>query len=138
MFEGPARPLLSRHQFAVRMGAFTLAAIAVDGLALAVGAIGYHYLEGVDWLDAGLDAALVMTGNGPIHHPQTPAGKLFTILDALLGVILFAAVIGVLLIPVLHRMLHAFHRRHEGDSEHDEQRLRVSSQDQLDSNASAG
>ena len=112
MFEGPHQPLLSRRLFAARMAAFALAAIMVDGLALAVGAIGYYCLEGLDWLDALLNAALVMTGNGPVHQPQTPAGKLFTTMDALFSVILFAAVMGVLLIPVFHRMLHAFHSQH--------------------------
>ena len=42
-----------------------------------------------------LNSALVITGNGPIHLPITLAGKLFTILDALLGVVLFVTVIGV-------------------------------------------
>lgn len=111
MFEGPQQPLLSRHRFAVRMAAFALAAILVDGLVLAAGMIGFHFLEDLDWLDAGVNAALVMTGNGPIHQPRTTGGKLFTIVDALFGVVLFAAVIGVLLVPVFHRMLHAFHIR---------------------------
>ena len=112
MFEGSHRPLLPRRQFAARMAVFALVAIFVDGIVLAVGAIGYHFLEDIDWLDAGVNSALVMTGNGPSHQPHTPGGKLFTILDALFGVILFAAVIGVLLIPVFHRMIHAFHNAH--------------------------
>jgi hypothetical protein len=94
----------------MRMALFMLAATVVDGLALAAGAVGYHWLNGLDWLDAALDAALVMTGNGPTHPMRAPAAKVFTIVYAMLGVILFAAVIGVLLIPVFHRMLHRFHR----------------------------
>ena len=94
------------------MAAFVLAAVFADGIALAVGGIGYHYLEGLDWLNGKLNAALVLTGNGPVHPPRTPGGKLFTIFYAMLGVILFAAVIGVLLTPVLHRMLHGIHIRH--------------------------
>ncbi len=99
------------------MAAFALWAVLVDGLALAAGAVGYHFLEDLDWLDAGLNAALVMTGNGPVHPPHTAGGKLFTMLDALFGVILFAAVMGALLVPVFHRMLHTFHRR--GASAHE-------------------
>jgi hypothetical protein len=110
MFEYSERPLLSRPRFLTRMFWFAVAAIIVDGIALAAGAIGYHFLEGLDWLDATLNAALVMTGNGPAHSATTTGGKLFTILDALLGVMLFAAVIGVLLTPVFHRLLHKFHR----------------------------
>ena len=98
-----------------------LAALFVDGVALAAGVIGYHFLEGLDWLDASLNAALVMTGNGPGHPPRTLGGKLFTIFDALLGVIVFVAVIGVLLTPVFHRILHGFHRLHRDNSEIREQ-----------------
>ena len=121
MFEGAVRPLLSRSWFAARMAGFLLAAVIVDGVALAVGAIGYHSLEGLAWLDAGLNAALVMTGNGPVHPPRTLEGKWFTIVYALLGVMLFAAVIGVLLTPVFHRMLHGIQIRHRDNSEKNEQ-----------------
>lgn len=138
MFEDAHRPLLSRGLFAARMAVFAITAIILDGLALAAGAIGYHSLEGLDWLDASLDAALVMTGNGPIHHPRTPAGKLFTILHALLGVILFATVIAVLLIPVFHRTLHAFHVRHGHNSENNERQGPVAWEQRPVSKASAG
>jgi hypothetical protein len=121
MFEGIQRPLLSPRRFAGRMAAFVLAALFVDGVALGAGAIGYHFLEGLDWLDASLNAALVMTGNGPIHSSRTPGGELFTLFDALLGSIVFVAVIGVILTPVFHRTLHAFHRLHRDDSEDREQ-----------------
>ncbi len=114
MFEKPHQPLASRRRFVLRMAWLALLGAIVDGLVLAAGAAGYHYLEGLDWLDAGVNSSLVMTGNGPIHPPHTAAGKVFAIIDALLGVILFAVVIGVLLTPVFHRMIHRFHRRNDG------------------------
>jgi len=108
--------LLSRRRFAVRMMSIVFTAVFVDGVALAFGAIGYHTLDGLDWLDASLNAALVMSGNGPVYAPRTPGSKLFTVVYALLGVILFAVVIGVLLTLVLHRMLHGIeiHHREKG------------------------
>lgn len=115
MFEDPNHPILSRRQFATRMAVFAAAAVVVDGLVLALGAIGYRFLEGLNWLDATVNSALVMTGNGPAHQPHTTGGKLFTIVDSLLGVMLFAAVIGVLLTPIFHRMLHSFHNRRQVD-----------------------
>lgn len=102
-------PVLPRRLFALRMIRFAMIAVVMDALGLAVGAVGYHYLENLSWLDAGVNAALVMTGNGPIHPPHTDGGKQFTLLFALLGVILFAAVTAVLLIPVFHRIIHRFH-----------------------------
>jgi uncharacterized membrane protein len=117
MFESAERPLLSRQRFAARMAGFVLAALIVDAVVLAAGTVGYHFLEELDWLDASLNAALVMTGNGPFQHPRSSGGKLFTVCYALLGAILFATVIGVLLTPVFHRVLHTLHRRHQDPNE---------------------
>ena len=121
MFEDAHRPLLSRQRFAARLAVSVLAAVFVNGVALAVGAIGYHSLEELDWLDAVLNAALVITGNGPVHSPHTPGGKLFTVFYSLLGVILFATVIGVILTPVFHRVFHGFYHRQRINNERNEQ-----------------
>jgi membrane protein YdbS with pleckstrin-like domain len=60
-------------------------------------------------MDAWLNAALVITGNGPIAQAQSVSGKAFMFFYALGGVLIFAAVISVVMAPILHRMLHAFH-----------------------------
>jgi hypothetical protein len=112
MFERFYQQMLSHRRFETHVAMLVLAAVIVDGAALAAGAVGYHYLEGIDWLDAGLDAALVVTGNCPAHPLRTPGGKLFTIFYALVGVNLFVVVIGVLLTPIIHRMLRVFGDRH--------------------------
>jgi Ion channel len=121
MFEDAHWPLLSTSRFAARMMVLLIVAVCIDGVALAVGAISYHSLEGLDWMDASLNAALVMTGNGPVHPPHTPGGKLFSVFYAMLGVILFTAVIGVFLIPMFHRMLHGFHSRRGANDAKNEQ-----------------
>ncbi|HUI07344.1 MAG TPA: two pore domain potassium channel family protein [Verrucomicrobiae bacterium] len=109
MFEQHHQPLLSRSRFARRMAGFLIAAVTLDAVAVGTGALGYHYLEGLSWLDACLEGALIITGNGPIAELRTPGGKVFAILDAVVGGIVFVAVVGVLLTPVFHRVLHAFH-----------------------------
>ena len=40
---------------------------------------------------------------------QSDGGKVFLLLYAVLGVVVFAAVISVVMAPLLHRTLHAFH-----------------------------
>jgi hypothetical protein len=60
-------------------------------------------------MDAWLNAALVMTGNGPVFRAQSPSGKAFPLSYALGGVLVFAAVISTVMAPILHRMFHAFH-----------------------------
>jgi hypothetical protein len=109
MFERHHEPLLPVPQFFGRIARSLIVAAMIDGDALVVGAVGLRWLEGLDWMDAWLNAALVMTGNGPTAHAQSVAGKTFMLIYALGGVLIFAAVISVVMAPILHRMLHVFH-----------------------------
>ena len=109
MFERHHEPLLPVPQFFGRIARSLIVAAIIDGCALAVGSVGLRWLEGLDWIDAWLNAALVMTGNGPTAHAQSISGKAFLLIYALGGVLIFAAVISVVMAPILHRMLHAFH-----------------------------
>ena len=109
MFEGRHKPLLTVGGFVLRMLKAVGLAAAIDGVTLAIGATGLRLTEGVDWTDACLNAALVVTGNGPLLRAQSVGGKIFLLCFALAGVIVFAAVISTVMAPILHRTLHAFH-----------------------------
>ena len=109
MFEARHQPLLSLSAFARRMLKAVALAVGLDAIVLTAGAIGLRHTEGVGWTDAFLNAALVATGNGPVLRAQSVAGKIFLLGYALAGVIVFAAVISVVIAPILHRTLHAFH-----------------------------
>jgi len=109
MFERHHEPLLPLPRFFGRMAKSLGIAAIINGVTLALGAVGLRRLEGLDWMDACLNAALVMTGNGPIAPAQSVSGKTFLLFYALGGVLVFAAVISSVMAPILHRMLHAFH-----------------------------
>ncbi len=68
------------------------------------------------WADAALEAAMVMTGNGPRHSPRTLAGEVFLSAFALVGGIAYVVVFGLILAPALHRLAHSFHLRGPGAS----------------------
>lgn len=76
---------------------------------LAVGMIGYVQLEHLGWLDAFLNAAMLLGGMGPVDLPRTAGGKLFAGLFALYSGLLFLIGAGLVLAPVMHRVLHRFH-----------------------------
>ena len=78
-------------------------------LALAIGAAGYHFLDDLPWLDAALNAAMILTGMGPVSPVGRPAAKVFAIVYALLSGVFFLTMVAVLLAPALHRFLHRFH-----------------------------
>jgi hypothetical protein len=79
------------------------------GFSLGMGMAGYCYYENLGWLDAFLNAAMLLGGMGPIHIPVTPAGKLFAGLYALYAGLIFLVTASLLLAPVVHRALHRFH-----------------------------
>ena len=84
-------------------------ALTFVALSLFIGMAGYHYLEQLPWLDAFLDASMILGGMGPVRPPETPGGKLFAGLYALYSGLVFLVTAGVLLAPVLHRAMHKFH-----------------------------
>ncbi len=82
---------------------------------LLVGAAGYHYSEGLPWLDAVLNASMILTGMGPVDRVVTVSGKLFATGYALFAGIVFLSTAALVLMPVAHRVLHRFHLEAEGD-----------------------
>jgi len=89
-----------------RAGTYALALVVIT---LAVGVVGYHMLEDIDWLDAFHQSALLLSGMGPVVEMTSTSGKLFDSIYAIFcGIILLAAT-GLLFAPVFHRILHRFH-----------------------------
>jgi len=70
---------------------------------------GYAHFEGLGWRDAFLNAAMLMGGMGPVESPQTEGGKLFAGFYALYAGLVFIVVTGIILAPLIHRLLHRFH-----------------------------
>ena len=109
-FDYKESPLASPVRFAWRMLINIFAALVLVGLALGAGMWGYHETEGMSWLDAFLNSAMLLGGMGPVGPElKTEAGKLFAGCYAIgCGLVLVFAS-GVILAPVLHRVLHALH-----------------------------
>ena len=86
---------------------------AVVLLSLLVGMLGYVNYEHLGWLDAFLNAAMLLGGMGPVDPPKHTGGKLFAGFFALYSGLVFLIVAGVVLAPVAHRVLHRFHLEDE-------------------------
>jgi hypothetical protein len=102
----PVLPLRLFYRRMVRSGSIALVLIAMS---LAIGMTGYHVLEHLGWLDAFLNAAMLLGGMGPVNTPASWGGKLFAGLYALYCGLVVIAVAGLLLAPALHRLMHKFH-----------------------------
>ena len=108
-FERRGQPVAPRHRFIIRLAHSGIIALALLAVSLFVGMVGYHVLEGVSWVDAFLNAAMLLGGMGPVTVPVTFGGKLFAGLYALYCGLAVILVAGVILAPVAHRILHTFH-----------------------------
>jgi len=84
-------------------------ALILIGIALSLGIAGYHWIAGFDWIDSLLEASMILGGMGPIKELSTPAAKIFASLYALFSGLVFIGIMGVVLAPIAHRMLHNFH-----------------------------
>ncbi|HEV8238497.1 MAG TPA: hypothetical protein VGS57_03935 [Thermoanaerobaculia bacterium] len=109
MYERKTEPLLSRRQFVERLLGHAAVAATIIAGALFLGIAGYHFSEGISWIDALLEASMILSGMGPVHEPQTTIGKLFASGYALFSGVVFLGLAAVILAPVLHRVLHHFH-----------------------------
>lgn len=109
MYESRHQPPISSGHFARRLLTHLLAALSLLAISLLIGMLGYRYYEAFSWIDAFLNAAMLLGGMGPVHPPQTSGGKLFAGLYALYAGLVFVAVAALLFAPILHRVIHRFH-----------------------------
>src|SRR4051794_23452332 len=109
LYERRARRPLSWQAFGVRMARHGALALAMTALSLAIGMAGYMFYEDLSWRDAFLNTAMLLGGMGPVDAPHSDGGKIFAGVFALYAGIVFLVVGGIVLAPVLHRLLHHFH-----------------------------
>jgi hypothetical protein len=108
-FERRQDKLLPRRLFLWRLARWCAMAAAVVVGSLAVGICGYHYLDGLPWVDSLLNASMILGGMGPVDPMKSNAAKIFASLYALYSGLALIAVVGLMLAPILHRLLHKFH-----------------------------
>lgn len=69
---------------------------------------------GLAWIDALLNAAMILTGTGPVDPMKTSGGKLFATFYCLFSGIVFLSLMAIILAPIYHRAMHRFHMDEEG------------------------
>jgi hypothetical protein len=109
MFEHHKQPLLPRRAFALRLLRHTWLALALVAGALSIGVIGYRFIARLSRVDAIENAAMILGGMGRVSELPANSAKLFAAGYALFSVIAFLLSFGLVLAPVVHRLLHRFH-----------------------------
>jgi hypothetical protein len=110
MFEHISKPVLPRQQFVSRLMRAALFGLGLIVLSLAIGMWGYHaFFPKLDWADAFVNAAMILSGMGPIAIPETTGAKIFSGCYALYSGLALVMSAGVIFAPLVHRFLHKLH-----------------------------
>jgi hypothetical protein len=115
MFERRHQPLLPTAHFRRRLARYFGVAGTIVVSSLALGIVGYHFIVGLPWIDAFLNASMILSGMGPVNEIHGDFAKLFAGCYALLSGLVVLTTAAILFAPVVHRMLHRFHRSHMHD-----------------------
>ena len=115
MFEPKTLPIIPRAAFVARVLWHTALGNLIIVVSLGVGIVGYHVIEGQAWVDALLNASMILGGMGPVGELHTTAGKVFASAYALFSGTVFLVAVAVMFAPVYHRFLHHFHLTYEDD-----------------------
>lgn len=108
-YEHHKEALLPRRRFILRLLRHALLSTAFIVASLWIGMVGYRHYEGMSWMDAFVNAAMILGGMGPMGELHTEGGKLFAGIYALYSGLIVIIATGILAAPILHRFLHHFH-----------------------------
>lgn len=113
MFERKNEPLASTSRFVLRMLLSICVGLVIITIALCVGITGFHHFEGMEWLNAFENSAMILSTMGPVVEIKTNAGKIFSAFYALFSGLVFVTIMGIIFAPIVHRCLHKFHRKYD-------------------------
>lgn len=109
MYEHKSEPLIPTRVFVARVARSALVVGVLVVVALAVGTVGYRATEDLSWIDALLNAAMILSGEGPVSELHSDGGKLFAVAYCFFSTAVLALTLGLLGAPVAHRVLHYLH-----------------------------
>jgi len=108
MYERRHHRLLPLNTFLKRVFFHIVLAFAIIGLSLFLGMAGYVYFEQMNWIDAYENAAMILSGMGPVSELYTSSGKIFAGTYAIFCGVVFLVAIAIIIAPLFHRFLHHF------------------------------
>ena len=124
VFEHVSKPVIPRRQFHSRLARAILLGLGLIAVSLALGMVGYRwFFPNLDWADAFVNAAMILSGMGPLAAPETLGAKLFSGCYAIYSGLMLVMSAGVVFAPVLHRFLHKLHAD-EGDVNEERKNVR--------------
>ncbi len=116
-YEHKSKPLLSKKKFYNRLINNSLLALVFLFLSLAIGIGGYMYFGKLSFVDALLNASMILGGMGPVDTLHSDSAKYFASLYALYSGITLITSVGIIFSPMVHRMMHRLHLETDNDED---------------------
>lgn len=117
MYESRLEPLISRKAFIWRILLHFLLVLLLLAVSLLIGMLGYWHFEGHSWSAAFMHTSFLLFGFGHMTQPQSASGQIFLGFYGFYASLFFIVMTGILLTPVAHRLLHAFHMGGAGNND---------------------
>lgn len=76
-FEHRAQAVIPSHEFFIRLAHSGLLALLLIGISLLIGMLGYHSFEALSWIDAFLNASMLLGGDGAGECADHGCGQTF-------------------------------------------------------------
>jgi|SRR5262245_27309877 len=108
MYEAHHRPPVPWPRFLWRAGRHVGFGAIIAAIAVGIGTIGYHLFDELGWVDSFLNASMILSGMGPVDKMATTDAKIFAAFYALFSGLVFIGVMGIVLAPWFHRLMHTF------------------------------
>lgn len=109
MFEQKKDKVVSFTAFVTRVFVHVGFAFLLILAALIIGIAGYHWVARLSWVDSFLNASMILGGMGPVNTLNGNGAKIFAAMYALFSGLVFVGIVGIVLTPVVHRIIHKFH-----------------------------
>ena len=109
MGKTPRKGSAAPHNIYHHIARNSLIGLLLIAAALYIGMLGYHLTEKMPWIDAFLNASMILSGMGPAATLSTSAGKLFAGFYALFSGLAFIAIVVIMLSPMIHKFFRKIH-----------------------------
>jgi hypothetical protein len=109
LYEHISQDVLPVQQFIFRLLKHIGVAFVLGAVSLGGGMAGYHHFNHLSWLDSFVNASMILGGMGPVDPLASDAAKYFGGAYALYAGLLFVVIVGIIMAPVAHRILHRLH-----------------------------
>jgi hypothetical protein len=104
--EHRSKQLLPFDKFLFRWLRYAGFSVLLIVACLLIGTTGYHFLNELSWLDAMVNAAMILSGMGQLSPLSGSASKWFATFYSIFSGVAFPTIVALFLTPVVHRLLH--------------------------------